>query len=148
MRRTAEWWDRYFLGMAQYVSTASKDPSTQCGAVIVRPDLTIASTGFNGFPKRCDDADELYEDRETKYSRVIHAEMNAILHAKEPLNGCVIFVYPIPTCDRCAAHIIQTGIKQVVYQVANPESEARWADTWKSAQKMYKEARVNVRSYV
>ena len=38
-----EKWDNYFLGLARYVSSASKDPSTQTGAVIVRPDRTVSS---------------------------------------------------------------------------------------------------------
>jgi deoxycytidylate deaminase len=33
----------------------SKDPSTKVGAVIVRPDLTVASIGYNGFPRGMSD---------------------------------------------------------------------------------------------
>ena len=34
-------WDKWFLGLAQYVSTASKDPSTKVGAVIVDADRRV-----------------------------------------------------------------------------------------------------------
>jgi dCMP deaminase len=50
MRRSQDWWDRYFLDIAEEVSKASKDPSTKVGAVIVRPDRTVASLGYNGLP--------------------------------------------------------------------------------------------------
>src|SRR4051812_43949974 len=101
-----EKWDRRFLQMARLVASWSKDPSTKCGAVIVRPDKTVASVGFNGFPKGTNDDDELYADRETKYSRVVHAEQNALIFAREPLDGYTMYTWPQgfgPTCDRCAA---------------------------------------------
>jgi len=46
-----ERWDRWFLDMAEFVSGKSKDPSTKCGAVITRPDHTVVSMGYNGFPR-------------------------------------------------------------------------------------------------
>jgi len=36
-------WGEWFVGLAEYVSTRSKDPSTKCGCVIVRPDKTVCS---------------------------------------------------------------------------------------------------------
>ena len=45
-------WDQRFIALADHIGQWSKDPSTQQGAVIVRPDKTIAATGFNGFPRR------------------------------------------------------------------------------------------------
>ena len=46
-----EKWDRWFLGLAQYVSTASKDPSTKVGAVVVAADdRRKVAWGYNGFP--------------------------------------------------------------------------------------------------
>ncbi len=107
-------WDRRFLGLAAHIATWSKDPSSQVGAVIVRPDRTIASAGFNGFPRGMRDDPELYEDRGSKYSRVIHAEMNAIVHATEKLRGFTLYTWPYVPCDRCAVIIIQAGIERVV----------------------------------
>lgn len=143
-------WDLRFLDMAQLVSTWSKDPSTQCGAVIVRPDRTIASTGFNGFPKGCSDAEELYADRETKYARVVHAEMNALLHAREPLMGYTLYSWPPnfgPSCDRCSAHIIQAGITRVVHMLETSDDFAsRWKESIDRGLQMYEEAGVEVAS--
>ena len=64
--------------MAQYVSTASKDPSTKCGGVIVRPDKSIVSVGFNGFPKVGEDRPEWLDAREEKYKRMVHSDLKAI----------------------------------------------------------------------
>lgn len=147
MNRTSDWWDGWFVGMAQYVSTASKDPSTQCGAVIVRPDRTVASVGFNGFPRGCSDADELYANRELKYARVVHAEVNAILLANEPLHGYTIYTYPPgygPSCDRCTAHVIQAGISRVVHIKDRSEFASRWKEPAERGLQMYEEAGVEV----
>src|SRR5271167_774541 len=65
-------WDIYYLNMARYIATKSKDPSTKTGAVIVRPDHSVCSTGFNGFPRGMKDDAALYADREKKYSRTVH----------------------------------------------------------------------------
>ena len=141
-------WDLRFLDMAELVAGWSKDPSTQCGAVIVRPDRTVASVGFNGFPKGCLDDQELYDDRETKYSRVVHAEANAILFSAEPVNGYTMYTYPAsisPTCDRCATLVIQSGITRIVHEYSEGSAfSARWAAACESALNMYTEAGVEV----
>lgn len=46
-----EKWDARFLDLAVFIGDWSKDPSTKVGAVLVRPDRTIAGLGFNGFPR-------------------------------------------------------------------------------------------------
>lgn len=121
-------WDLRFIELATLVSSWSKDPSTQTGAVIVRPDRTVASVGFNGFPKQMDDAPELYANRETKYQRIIHCEMNALLHAQESCQGYTLYTVPFASCDRCAVHMIQAGIKRFVYPIIPADKEDRWRD--------------------
>lgn len=140
-------WDKRFIEMAEVVASWSKDPSTQCGAVIVRPDRTVASVGFNGFPKGCSDADEKYADRDLKLARVVHAELNAILFAREPLKGYTMYTYPAgwgPSCDRCAAHIIQSGITRVVHKRDQSDFASRWKEPAERALDMYEEADVEV----
>jgi dCMP deaminase len=132
-------WHAYFFDLCMANAAMSKDPSTKVGAVIVRPDRTVVSMGYNGFPRGCNDDPKLYADRETKYRRVIHAEMNAILTAKEPLHGCTLYVWPMPPCDRCAAHIAQAGIK-VVYA---PFPEPRWAMSCEAGRTLLAEAGVD-----
>lgn len=141
-------WDARFLEMAELVASWSKDPSTKCGAVIVRPDKTVASVGFNGFPKGCNDSPELYKDRDLKLSRVVHAEQNALLHAGESVKGYTMYTWPPgfgPSCDRCTAHIIQAGITRVIYKSsASPDFASRWKEAVERGLQMYKEAGVEV----
>jgi len=136
-------WDKRFMETAEHVSLWSKDPSLKVGAVIVRPDRTIASIGYNGFPRGCDDSPEVYADRATKLSRVVHAELNAILNARGPVDGCTIYINCIGgSCDRCAAHIVQAGITR---QVCLPISDDfRWKESMEAGRMMFDEANVEV----
>lgn len=139
------YWDVRFLEIAKMVASWSRDPSTQTGAVIVRPDKTIASVGYNGFPKGMKDTPSLYSDRETKYSRIVHCEMNAILTARERLDGYVLYTWPFLSCDRCSVHVIQAGIKKVVAPVLPEHLRERWADNVEKSKSYFREAGVFVR---
>lgn len=139
-------WDLRFLDMAKLVASWSKDPSTKCGAVIVRPDRTIVSMGYNGFPKAHPDDGELIQNRDEKYGRVVHAEMNALLHAYQPVMGCSLYVTG-PTCDRCAAHIIQAGISRVVWPRQENDFTERWGVAFKRAVDQYLRSNVDVLEY-
>ncbi len=137
-----EKWDRRFLEMAALVGTWSKDPSTKVGAVIVRADRTVASVGFNGFPRGMRDDEHLYADRELKYSRTVHAEVNAILAAQEPVRGCTLYLSPFMPCDRCAVQVIQAGIRRVVTLKATDEQNERWGKAFETTRQMLTEAGV------
>lgn len=141
---TATKWDRRFLDLAYEISKWSKDPSSKVGAVIVRPDKTIAALGYNGFPRGMDDSPELYNDRNIKYARVVHGEINAILSSREPLKGYTLYTVPFFTCDRCAVQVIQAGITHVVSPFcSDPGVRARFQDAWDRAAAFYKEAGVS-----
>jgi dCMP deaminase len=140
--RGNEWWDTWFLGMARYVSTASKDPSTKVGAVVVAPDRRVVSVGFNGFARGCDDSPALYADRETKYRRVVHAERNALLFAGRPVCGCTVYTTPFPPCAPCAALLVQAGVARVVAPPPSADLLGRWGDDLREAERMFREAGV------
>jgi dCMP deaminase len=109
-------WDVFFLELAQFVAEKrSKDPSTKVGAVIVDEFNRIVSIGYNGFPRGVNDCPELYANREEKYKRVVHAELNAILNAGRSVAGCTLYVWPLFTCNDCAKIVIQSGIGRIVY---------------------------------
>lgn len=136
-------WDERFLDLAELVAGWSKDPSTQCGAVITKGNR-IVSLGYNGFPSRLSDDEVLYEHRSTKYERIIHAEMNAILYARGRTADTTLYTWPLMPCDRCAAHVVQAGIARVVSTSLRPE---RWANAHAAAMGMFHEAGVIVASY-
>jgi dCMP deaminase len=137
--RTQLFWDTYFLGIASKVAAASKDPSTKVGAIIVRPDRTIASLGYNGFPRGIADTAERLNDRDTKLELVVHGEINAILSAREPLYGYTLYTWPFLTCAKCALQVIQAGIKRVVAPLVINE---RWEASFQASQRLYDEANV------
>lgn len=133
-----------FIHLAKHISEWSKDPSTKTGSVIVRPDMTVAAVGYNGFPKAIKDSVELLNNREEKYKRTIHCEMNAILSARERLDGYTLYNWPGQSCDRCAVHVIQSGITRVVSPKIENEFTERWKAQIKLAEELFAEAGVEV----
>lgn len=118
-------WDEYFMGVALLASMRSKDPNTQVGACIVDKNHVILSTGYNGFPKGCSDDDFPWErtGEDTKYTYVVHAELNAILNSGgKDLRDSVLYVSLFP-CNECAKAIIQSGISEIVYLSDKYETE-------------------------
>lgn len=137
-------WDDFYLGMAKYVASKSKDPSTKTGAVIVRPDKTVASIGYNGFPKKMPDQEKHYLNRDEKYSRIIHCEMNALLFAKEELEGYTLYTYPFISCDRCFVHMVQKGITRFVAPKCPEDKAERWKSVFDKTHQYAKEMGVEI----
>ena len=141
---TAAGWGDKYIHLAKEISTWSKDPSTQVGAVVVGCDGQILSQGFNGFPRGIKDSEERLNKRERKYELVVHAEMNAIYNAS--LNGVslkdsTLYVYGLPICNECAKGIIQVGIKKVVAMRPKKYNIA-WEESINNARNLFSEAEV------
>jgi dCMP deaminase len=138
-------WDRRFLILAAQIATWSKDPSTKVGAVIVDEHRRIVSTGYNGLPVGVADSAAVYNNRDEKLERIIHGEINAILFAKRDLTGCTLYTTPIMPCSRCAAIVIQTGIKRIVAPThIGVTAYARWEKSFERSLEMFAEANVSV----
>jgi|TARA_B100001996_G_scaffold360894_5_gene327236 dCMP deaminase len=140
-------WDLRFIGLAQHISTWSKDPSTKVGCVVVGEDREIRSTGFNGFPRGINDDEDRLMDREKKYPLICHAEENAIMHAARigvSLKDSTAYV-TWPPCSRCARSLIQAGIREIVYPETGKIPE-RWIEDFTISDSMLNEAGVAVRS--
>lgn len=90
-------WDYRYFSLAKVIKTWSKDPSTQVGAVIADKNNHFVSSGYNGFAANVTDRASLYQDRAQKYTRVIHAEKNAIMQAsKRRLSGATLYATLFP----------------------------------------------------
>jgi len=116
-------WDQYFMTMAYLVASRSTDESTHAGAVIVRKDNSIVSTGYNG-PVRGMDIEDVPQTRPEKYFYMEHAERNAIFAAARNeggLDGCRLYVNFLPCAD-CARAIIQVGITEVIVHKEGQEA--------------------------
>lgn len=136
-------WDEYFMGLAHLSALRSKDPHTQVGACIVDENHRVVSVGYNGFPSGVSD-DEFPWSREggvlnSKYAFVVHAELNAILNAQRPVRGCTLYVSLFP-CNECAKAIIQSGIRQIVYE----SDKYNGSDTNIASKRMLKAAGVKL----
>ena len=123
----------------------SKDPNTQVGACIVSEEHKILSMGYNGFPLGCSDAEFPWTraGAATKYFYTTHSELNAILNYRGgSLEGATIYVTLFP-CNECAKAIIQSGIREVVYD------DDKYADTAMviASKKMLRAAGVTLRRY-
>lgn len=138
--------DLGFLADAKHVSFHSKDPSTKVGCVIIRPDRTQASAGFNGFPRGVNDTEIRLNDRKSRLAFTVHAEVNAIITAREPLHGYTLYCTHSP-CAECAKFIVQAGIKRVVSHVPPEEFRARWHESFEFASLIFEEGGVNLTWY-
>lgn len=137
---TSRKWDRRFLDLAAHIAQWSKDPGTQVGAVVVRPNKTVLSVGYNGLPRGIADDPHLLRDRDYKLARTVHAEMNALAHSPERPAGCTVYVHPIPPCSNCAAMLVQMDVARVV----SPVPSERWRESCHAGRELLKSAGVHV----
>ena len=105
--------DDFYMGQAFWIAAKSKDPSTQCGAIIVSKNNDPLGTGYNGPPKKINDQGFSWE-RPEKYSKVVHAEINAIKRSKDETVGATLYVTAKP-CSDCMLGIVSAEIRRVVY---------------------------------
>lgn len=137
-----------FLRLAREVASWSKDPSTKVGAIIVRPDMTVASLGYNGFPRGFPDDPALYGNRDTKYRYVVHAEANAIAtHREQSLKGCTLYTWPLPTCADCCKLAIQAGVTRFVSLAPTIKQYARWSDSFNASDDMLMKTKLDATYY-
>lgn len=137
-------WIDYMMRLAEHVATKSKDVSTKVGCILVAPDMSIRSTGFNGFPRGCDDSVELYANRDIKLMRTAHAEINAIAQSAKAgtsTDGCYAVV-TYPPCSQCAAALINAGIVKVICPPLPVDS--KWIASFDESSRMFKEAGVEL----
>ena len=121
-------WDYAFFGIAFMAAMRSKDPSTQCGACIMRNNRPLG-WGYNGLIIGFEDNDEIWESEEKK-KWIFHAERNAIANSVKAgvssFKDSELFIWSsspsrvhLPCAD-CARTIAQYEIP-VVNIMATPE---------------------------
>ncbi|KAI9638560.1 putative dCMP deaminase [Dioszegia hungarica] len=117
-------WDTYFMTLASLASHRSNCMKRRVGALLVRS-KRILSTGYNGTPRgirncnqggcrRCNGTARGGESLDE--CLCLHAEENALLEAGRERIGddSVIYCNTCP-CLRCSVKIVQTGVREVVY---------------------------------
>jgi len=134
-------WDYRFLKLAKEISTWSKDPSTKVGAVIAN-EKQVVSVGYNGFPSTMPDLPEYLSNRDEKYSRIVHGEINALIYAQRDVWGHSLYTWPFMPCDRCVVTMIQAGIRKVVAPAPTADQATRWAGAFDKTKKYLNECNV------
>jgi len=140
-------WDQYFISLCYLAASRSTDESTKVGAVIVRKDNSVVSTGYNG-PVRGMNIEDVPQVRPDKYFYMEHGERNAIYNAARNqggLDGCKLYVNMLPCAD-CARAIVQSGITdvivhregQVAFQEANGNTGGEWDDSHTATMKIFR----------
>lgn len=94
------------------MATASHDPSTQNGALLVWHG-EVVSSGWNHVPNmRGEELQRVLNDRDLKYPRVVHAETHAIARAARAgiRTEGLAMICPWAACLTCAGIIQEAGI--------------------------------------
>lgn len=135
-----------YMNVALAMSKKSKDPSTKVGAVLVRPDMKMASIGFNGFPRRMKDNPQYLSDpafRAHKLKRMVHAEINAIHLCETTATDGYHMVVTRHPCGDCALQIACTGVTDVWY-LEDDDYEKRWAESVADARQIFEEVGIAI----
>lgn len=134
------------MDLALHVGGWSKDRSRQVGCIVVAPDNSIRSIGFNGFPRGLNDDHDARHERPNKYLWTEHAERNAIYAAARngiPLAGCRMYLPWFPCVD-CARAVVQAGIAELI--CLEPDfTDPQWGEGFRVAIDLMAESGLIVR---
>lgn len=124
-------WDQHWMEKAIHDSEMSTCASgRRVGAIIVTPDNTFKSSGFNGVPRKFPHPEECERRKQGVPSGekldlcpCSHAESNAIDNAAREghsTNGCILYCTTRP-CVPCMGRLVNAGIRKVVYMEDYPQ---------------------------
>lgn len=134
------------IRLAVDISKNSHDPKRKVGALIIKPDGSPVSFGWNGFSRGIADDHRLY-DEQLKLTMIVHAELNSILNAARAGTSTLggIMVCTLFPCVSCANAIIQAGIVEVICpdtKVLEPLS--KWSAAMDQSRALLEEAGVKL----
>ncbi|VVT56160.1 uncharacterized protein SAPINGB_P004870 [Magnusiomyces paraingens] len=141
-------WDLYFMRLAGLAALRSNCMKRRVGCVIVRENRVIA-TGYNGTPRglpncneggctRCNGGGVSGSNLDS--CLCLHAEENALLEAGRDRVGSTSVIYcNTAPCLTCSIKIVQSGIKEVVYEQAY---------SGQNSENIFQQANVVIRQFV
>jgi dCMP deaminase len=127
-------WDQYFMDIAKVVASRSNCMKRKVAAIIVR-DKRVISTGYNGTPRGTRNCNEggcprcngmAASGTSLEECLCSHGEENAIVQASYhgvSLKDATIYTTFAP-CLMCAKMIINSGIREVVYNLEYPLNDS------------------------
>lgn len=128
-------WNSYFMEITHVVAKRSTCIRRKVGAIIVL-DKRILATGYNGAPSNLPHCSEVGCVRSKlnvpsgerhELCRGLHAEQNAIIQAAmhgSSIKGASLYCTHQP-CVVCTKMIINSGIKEVIYEGEYPDQLSR-----------------------
>ncbi|KAH7102848.1 cytidine deaminase-like protein [Auriculariales sp. MPI-PUGE-AT-0066] len=142
-------WDDYFMTLAELAARRSNCMKRRVGAILVRGHHIVA-TGYNGTARgltNCKDGGcaacnlrRVPGEEKLNECVCLHAEENALLEAgRDRVDGSILYCNTCP-CLRCSVKIVQTGVREVVYNHSYKVDEA--------SAKLFQEAGVILRRHV
>jgi dCMP deaminase len=135
------------MRIATAVSEGSKDPKRKVGAIIVKPDGSPISWGYNGLARGLHDTQARLNDPETKLQLVVHAEANAVFNAARSGTSTLggIMLATLFPCVNCANAIIQAGITEVICPDTKAlEPRSKWSAAMDTSMELLLEAGVKL----
>lgn len=134
----------YYMGLAFWIASKSKDPNTQCGAVIIDINNRPRGWGYNGPPEQIPDS-SIDWSRPSKYKYVVHAEVNAIRHASGDLKGSTLYVTGTP-CSACMLNMAAAHISKVEYYPFKSDSKSMLSDNedWEKASEIARLSNIEI----
>jgi dCMP deaminase len=127
-------WDEYFMNIAKVAASRSNCMKRKVAAIIVR-DKRIVSTGYNGTPRGTRNCNEGGCPRCNNLAAsgtaldeclCSHGEENAIVQASYhgvSLKDAIIYTTFAP-CLQCSKMIINSGIREVIYNMDYPLNDS------------------------
>ena len=114
--------DKVYMQNAINMATLSHAVRKKVGCILVTPE-NLQIGAYNGQPSGWDNCcEDVHETEPFEYlvtkNTVIHAELNAILHAARQgvsVKGATLYT-TLSCCTACSAMIAQAGVKRVVYK--------------------------------
>ena len=123
-------WDQYFMNIAKVVASRSNCIKRKVAAIIVK-DKRVISTGYNGTPRGTRNCNEggcprcnslATSGTNLEECLCSHGEENAIVQASYhgvSVKDAIIYTTFAP-CLQCAKMIINSGIREVIYNMDYP----------------------------
>jgi deoxycytidylate deaminase len=130
-------WDEAFMRETYLWASRSTCRRRKVGAVISTPDHAMISQGYNGSPRgtpNCIDIGFCERQKQNVPSgqmlekcKAVHAESNAVINAGrqgKSVQDAILYCTTFP-CQICAGIIINSGLKEIIYEAdyANPEAK-------------------------
>jgi len=127
-------WDEYFMNIAKVVASRSNCMKRKVAALIVK-DKRVISTGYNGTPRGTRNCNEggcprcnsmAASGTALEECLCSHGEENAIVQASYhgvSLKDAIIYSTFAP-CLQCSKMIINSGIREVIYNMDYPLNES------------------------